>query len=314
MYAARHRASKSRAICAILFVGAGLLPLLAPGGTCAQEQKQKRARPQIQWQDGPTQADLGNVAQIQVPKGFKFTGIDGTRKFAELLENPVGGKEIGVMIPDLSEKDNGQGLWFILFEFDPIGYVKDGDQKDLNDQTISTILSSIRAGTESANQERQRRGWATLSVVGWERQPFYDPSSHNLVWGIRGSSIENGKPSYSINYNTRILGREGVLSANLVVDPEQLSAVVPTYEKLVAGVSFKPGKSYAEMRPGDKIAEYGLIGLITGGVGAVAIKTGFFTKFLKPILVGIAVAFGAVVKGIKSFFGKVTGLAGKESA
>ncbi len=126
--------------------------------------------------------------------------------------------------------------------------------------------------------------------------------------------MEDGKPSYSINYNTRILGREGVLSANLVVDPDQLKAIVPTYEKLVTGVAFKPGKNYAAFRAGDKIAEYGLIGLITGGAAAVAVKTGFFTKFLKPILVGIVVAFGAVVKGIKSFFGKLTGSPGKEGA
>ena len=85
-----------------------------------------------------------------------------------------------------------------------------------------------------------------------------------------------------------------------------------TYDKLIQGVSFKQGESYAEMRAGDKIAEYGLIGLITGGGVAVALKSGFFAKFLKPILVGIVVAFGAVVKGIKSFFGKLTGSAGRQ--
>ena len=312
MSAARHRASGARAVFATLFAMTGLLLVLAPSETSGQQPKS--ARPQIQWQDGPTQADLGNVAQIQVPKGFKFTGIEGTKKFEELLQNPVDGKELGVMIPDLKDKDDSEGFWFVLFEFDPIGYVKDGEQANLNAQTISTILDSIRQGTESSNQERRRRGWPTLSIVGWEKQPFYDPSSHNLVWGIRGSSMEDGKPSYSINYNTRILGREGVLSANLVVDPNQLKAIVPTYEKLVTGVSFKPDKNYAAFRAGDKIAEYGLIALMTGGAAAVAVKTGFLTKFLKPILVGIVVAFGAVAKAIKSFFGKLTGSPGKEGA
>lgn len=312
MSVARHRTSGAWAVMAALFATAGLLVVVAPSETSGQQPKS--ARPQIQWQDGPAQADLGNVAQVQVPKGFKFTGIEGTKTFEELLQNPVDGKELGVMIPDLKDKDDADGFWFVLFEFDPIGYVKDGEQSELNTKTISTILDSIRKGTESANQERRDRGWPTLSIVGWEKQPFYDPSSHNLVWGIRGSSTEDGKPSYSINYNTRILGREGVLSANLVVDPDQLKAIVPTYEKLLAGVSFKPGKTYAEFRAGDKIAEYGLVGLITGGAAAIAVKSGFLTKFLKPILVGIVVAFGAVIKGIKGFFGKLTGSAGKETA
>ena len=197
----------------------------------------------------PDASRPGECGQIQVPKGFKFTGIEGTKKFEELLKNPVDGKELGVMIPDLKDNDDSEGFWFVLFEFDPIGYVKDGEQANLNAQTISTILDSIRQGTESSNQERRRRGWPTLSIVGWEKQPFYDPSSHNLVWGIRTSSMEDGKPSYSINYNTRILGREGVLSANLVVDPNQLKGIVPTYEKLVTGVSFKPDKNYAAFAP-----------------------------------------------------------------
>jgi uncharacterized membrane-anchored protein len=310
MSAAVQRASAGGAAWAMPLLAAGLLFVFGPGQASAQPQKKDLPK----FQDGPVQGDLGNVATIQVPKGFKFTGSEGARKFQELTENPVDGKELGILIPDAQSQEDGAGFWFILFEFDPIGYVKDGDQKDLNAQTIATILDSIRRGTEAGNQERQRRGWATLSVVGWEQQPFYDPASHNLVWAIRGSSTEDGKPTYSINYNTRILGREGVLSANLVVDPDQLKSVVPTYQKLIAGVSFKPGKSYAEMRPGDKIAEYGLVGLITGGAAAVAIKSGFLTKFLKPILIGIAVAFGAAVKGIKGFFGRLTGSAGNQGA
>jgi uncharacterized membrane-anchored protein len=312
MYAVCHRAHGFRAAGATLAVAAGLLPWLAPGGAYAQQQKV--APPQIRWQDGPVQADLGNVAQIQVPEGFKFTGIEGTKKVMELMGNPPGQKELGMLLPDSASADDQEGDWFILFEFDPIGYVKDEDQKNLSAEAIATILDSIRRGNDAANEERKRRGWSVINVVGWEQQPAYDPSSHNLVWAIRGSSQEGGKQNDSVNYNTRILGREGVLSANLVVDPGKLRAIVPTYQKLIKGVTFKPGKSYAEMRAGDKIAEYGLIGLITGGVGAVAVKTGFFTKFLKPILVGIVVAFGAVIKGIKSFFGKLTGSAGGEGA
>jgi uncharacterized membrane-anchored protein len=313
MNATRHRVFKARAVPAVLGAVIGLLPLVAAGEAKAQEQK-KGAPPAIQWQDGPTTANLGNLAQIQVPKGYQFTDAAGTRKLMELMGNPVDDKELGLLKPGPDADDPAGGSWFIVFDFNPIGYVKDEDGNNMNDKTSAAILDSIRTGNEAANAERQKRGWAVLNVVGWERPPFYDPATHNLVWAIRGSSVEGGKTNFSVNYNMRILARKGVLSANLVVDPEDLSAVVPTYDKLVKGVSFKQGESYGEMRAGDKIAEYGLIGLITGGVGAVALKTGFFTKFLKPILVGIVVAFGAVVKGIKSFFGRLTGSSGRETA
>jgi uncharacterized membrane-anchored protein len=227
MDAERRRGFAARAVAAGLML-MGLSGWLGSSGAMAQDPKGAPAPPPIDFKEGPTRGDLGTVAQIDIPKGFRFTGADGTRKFQELLQNPVGGKEIGLLMPDLRGTGDAEGFWFILFAYDESGYVKDGDQKDLNPQTISTILDTIRKGTEAANQERQKRGWATLSVVGWERQPFYDPASHNLVWAIRGSSIEEGKPSYSVNYNTRLLTRRGVLSANLVVDPEKLQSVVPT--------------------------------------------------------------------------------------
>ncbi len=303
MDAERRRPFSVRVVAAGLML-MGLSGWLEFSLAMAQAPRDPAGPPPINFVHGPAKGDLGTVAQIDVPEGFQFTGADGTRKFQELLQNPVDGKELGILMPEMRGKSASDGFWFIIFDFDPIGYVKDGDQKDLTSETISTILDSIRKGTEAANQERQRRGWATLSVVGWERQPFYNPSSHNLVWAIRGSSIEEGKPSYSVNYNTRILGRKGVLSANLVVDPEKLQAVVPTYEKLVQGISFQKGESYAEMRAGDKIAEYGLIGLITGGGVAVALKTGLFTKFLKPILLGIVALFAAAGKVFKNIFGR----------
>jgi uncharacterized membrane-anchored protein len=310
MYAARHRVSGVRAACASAAALTGLLGLLIPAGAYAQQAKAPQA---IDFRDGPVKADLGNVAQIQVPEGFKFTGIEGTRKAMELMGNPSGPNELGMIIPDSIGSDEGGGGWFVVFEFDPSGYVKDEDQKNLGAQS-DALLDAIRKGTNASNEERKQRGWAVLNVVGWEQPPFYDAASHNLVWAIRLSSQEKGKTDYSINYNTRILGREGVLVANLVIDPAKLKTTVPTYQKLLQGVAFKPGKTYAEWKPGDKIAEYGLIGLVAGGGMAVALKSGFLAKFLKPILVGIVVAFGAVVKGIKSFFGKLTGSAGRGEA
>ncbi len=68
-----------------------------------------------------------------------------------------------------------QGSWFIVFDFNRIGYVPDTEQKDLNTETTNALLDSFRKGAEVSNQERQRRGWPTISIVGWERPPFYDP-------------------------------------------------------------------------------------------------------------------------------------------
>jgi uncharacterized membrane-anchored protein len=47
----------------------------------------------------------------------------------------------------------------------------------------------------------------------------------------------------------------------------------------------------------NKIAEYGLVGLIAGGGLLVAAKSGLLAKLWKPILVGL-VAIGAFIKRI----------------
>ncbi len=310
MYAARHRASGVRAACAFAAALTGLLGLLTPAGAFAQQPTTELP---FGLKDGPMKSDLGNVAQVQVPEGFAFTGSEGTRKAMESMGNPTSPSELGMIVPNSVAADDSDDGWFVVFEYDSTGHVKDEDQKNLGAQS-DALLKSIREGTEAFNVERKKMGREPVHVVGWEKPPFYDAATHNLVWAIRLSSQAGGKTSYSINYFSRILGREGVLIANLVVDPDKLKATVPTYEKLLNGVTFKPGQTYAEFRAGDRIAEYGLIGLITGGGVAVALKSGFLTKFLKPILVGIVVFFGAVIKGIKSFFGRLTGSSSREGA
>ena len=78
---------------------------------------------------------------------------------------------------------------------------------------------------------------------------------------------------------------------------------------LLTDYRFNSGDSYADWRPGDKVAEYGLTGLIVGGAVAAAVKTGLFKGLWKVLLAGAAalwkfllVAFAAVVGGLRSLF------------
>src|SRR3546814_19375565 len=78
-----------------------------------------------------------------------------------------------------------------------------------------------------------------------------------------------------INYNTRLLGRRGVMEVVLVADPQTLDASIASFQELVPGYELGAGEKYAEFREGDHVAEYGLAALITGGDAAVAAKTGW---------------------------------------
>ena len=137
-----------------------------------------------------------------------------------------------------------------------------------------------------------------LTVVGWQTPPFYNPTTHNLEWAVR---LHSGSGENIVNYKTKVLGRRGVMDVVLVCGEEEMPSVVPEYQKLLSGFSYNKEETYASFTSGDKIAEYGLTGLIVGGGLLVAAKSGLLTKLLKPLIIGV-VAIGAFLKRI--FVGK----------
>ncbi|MFL6199952.1 MAG: DUF2167 domain-containing protein [Thermoanaerobaculia bacterium] len=253
--------------------------------------------PEIQWTPGPTTAELGdNLARIDVPEGYVFAGGDQTRRFMEMTGNPPSDREVGVIMPA------GEGKsWFLLFEYDEAGYVKD-DEKDKID--ADAILESVRKGTEASNEERKKLGGGEIHVTGWFEKPHYDAKSHNLVWAIEARGAAD--TDRSVNYDVRLLGRKGYISATLVTDPSSLQADLPHVQTLLSGFSFQQGNRYADWVSGDKVAEYGLTALIAGGAGAAAVKLGLFASLGKLLAKGgklIVAGVAALGAGIKRMVG-----------
>jgi uncharacterized membrane-anchored protein len=255
----------------------------------AQENNEVDALP---WQAGPTTGKIGGTATIAVPQGYKFLGPDGARKLNTLMENPS---------PDVDEyvlvKNDYQ--WIAFFSFTDSGYVKDDEKLDADD-----LLKTATEGTEASNEERRDNGWAPIHVTGWAFKPQYDASSKQLEWAFRLKG--EGSDGESINYNTRLLGRRGVMEVLVLTSQEDLQAGVADFKTKLPGFTFNPGEKYAEFRSGDRVAEYGLAALVTGGAAAVAAKKGVFAalgvfllKMWKLVIAGIAAAGYAVRK----FFG-----------
>ena len=268
-----------------------VLGLFMTLGVAAAVQAQERRSPlaDLPWQAGPIEGRLGDIATVTVPEGYKFVDRPGAVKFMELTENPSDGSELGVLV-------SSDGSWFVIFDFSPDGYVKD-DDRDLD---ADALLSSIRKGTEHANKLRRERGWSTMEIVGWQQKPFYDPRSNNLTWAIQGKS-EDG---LNVNHSTRLLGRRGVLNANLVLSPEDMGNALPAFNSLLTGVTFNTGQRYAEFRPGDKVAEYGLAGLVVGGTGVALVKSGLLQKFWKLLVLGLIAVAGAAKQLVARLMGR----------
>jgi uncharacterized membrane-anchored protein len=261
----------------------------------------------IDWIDGPVTAQLGEIAQIKIPAGYRFTGKEGTRKFLELTQNPPGGSELGTIVPSASAESGKDEFWFVIFDFNEVGYVKDDDRDKLD---ADALLKTIQQNTEESNKERAKHGWSAYHVRSWYKPPFYDVSTRNLTWAMQGYSVNQGKEETSVNYSVRVLGRRGTMNVDLVLDPSLVETVVPKFDALLPSFSFLPGNNYTEFRPGDKIAEYGLATLVAGGATAIAAKTGLLAKLWKLIVAAIA-ALLAFLKRAWNYFKRV--LSGKGS-
>lgn len=254
----------------------------------ATAQEPQPSQPRIDWQAGPTVGDLGGIAQIKIPAGYQFAGREGALAVLKITENPSNGEEVGVLVS--SSQDSS---WFMMFRYEETGYVKDDDRDSLD---ADKMLENIKEGTEESNKTRKANGWPAFHVTGWEHTPYYDPLTHNLTWAIRGRG-DNPQDSGSINHSIRLLGRRGVIKVNLVSTPAQYAISVSDFNSLISGFSYIQGNRYSDFTSGDKIAKYGLTGLIAVG-GA-----GLLIKFWKPIVAGIVALGAAVKKMFSSIFG-----------
>lgn len=276
----------------------------APAAAAGQAQDEEAAEaaqpfvpplPGVKWTMGPGKGDLGN-AQIDIPEGFAFTGRDGTKAFLEATENPVGTTERGTMwrIPPVGTTNS----WFVIFEYEDSGHVKDDDKDDID---ADALLKSLQEGTEASNEERRQRGWSTIKVTGWHVTPHYDEASHHVEWATK--AVDEQTNSMSINHNVRILGRTGITSAVLVAGEDELATATPEFKKTLGGFTYNAGDKYGDYKQGDKLAAYGIAGLVLGGAVAVAAKSGLLAKLIKPLILGVAVIGGAIAKFFRGLFG-----------
>jgi uncharacterized membrane-anchored protein len=262
--------------------------VLACAGEMAFAQKSPLAS--LPWQMGPATVKVADRASLNVPDGYAFLGAAGTRSLNDILHNPPAQRDQYTLAPKTLN-------WIAFFAYEDIGYVKDDEKLDPD-----AILQSYREGTEQGNQERRSRGWDELNILGWSAKPEYDTQIKSLAWSILLEDAQTHQ--HIVNYNTRLLGRHGVMDVTVVTPPQKLDASIADFKSTLPGFQYLPGESYAEYRAGDHVAEYGLAALITGGALAVAAKKGLFTVIggmlvaaWKFLLIGLA-AVGAWFKNL----------------
>jgi uncharacterized membrane-anchored protein len=186
--------------------------------------------------------------------------------------------------------------WAVFLTYDDDGHIDDSDAAEIN---YDDMLKDMQEGTEDHNAARRDAGFEAVHLVGWAEKPHYDASAKKLYWA-KELNFE-GSPSHTLNYDVRVLGREGVLSMNAVASIAQLQQIRSEMRPLIDVAEFNEGYRYGDFdAKTDRVAEYGLGALIAAGVGA---KLGLFAKlgafllaFKKFIIIGLVALGGMLLK------------------
>jgi uncharacterized membrane-anchored protein len=279
---------------------AGSKPLASAAASAAPPSHEPEPPPEnrLPWKEGPIKVDLGHELDLDLPEPYVFLGMPEAGRVLEKLGNFHNETLVGVVASKSDDSD-----WFVTIRYENEGFIKD-DEEIKSDE----ILEAIREGTEEGNKERVARGFKELHVEGWAEPPRYEKGLHHLVWALNARSVDG----VSVNFNTRVLGRHGYVAVNLVTDPDKLAGNKPVAAALLAATSFRAGARYEDFNEKtDKVAEYGLIGLVMGGAGlgaAKLVKVGLLAKFGKVILAALIAGKKFVVLlflGVGAFFKRI---------
>ncbi|MDC7683924.1 DUF2167 domain-containing protein [Asticcacaulis sp. BYS171W] len=241
-------------------------------------------------------------ATLHLGKAYYFLNAAEARKvIVDIWGNPPDQADgvLGMIVPEGRSPIND---WGAIVTYEETGYVSD---HDANSTDYDKYIKDLQAGEAEENKARKEAGYGTTHLVGWAQAPSYDKASHSMVWA-RNIQFE-GSEVNSLNYDIRLLGRQGVLSINMIATLPELPVIREQARQLAGTGQFDDGFLYAQYKPGDAKAAFGVGGMVAAGLGlAAAKKFGLLALLLVVLKKGwflLILAAGAV----KAWFGKLFG-------
>lgn len=236
-----------------------------------------------------------DLATLNVPSNFMYLGKSQSMQvLTDVWGNPPDQSVLGMMIPkNTSVLDDS--TYAIIISYSEEGYVDDEDAEDLD---YDELIETMQEDAQKANPMRIQQGYPSIEVIGWAAAPYYDSENKKLHWAKELSFDHDS--AHTLNYNVRILGRRGYLELNFISDLQMLDQIKSEMPEILPAVNFNEGNRYSDFNPDmDKVAAYGIGGLIAGKVLAKAGLFVLLAKFWKIIAVGAVALFA----GIRKFMG-----------
>jgi uncharacterized membrane-anchored protein len=239
------------------------------------------------------------VATLHLGEKYHYLDVAETNRLLQEWGNPPDDGTQGAILP--AEVDPmAEGGWAVFLTYIDDGHVDDSDAAEID---YDKMFREMQESAQDSNSARKEAGYAPLHLVKWAEPPRYDIATKKLFWA---KEIDfEGSEKHVLNYDVRVLGREGVLSMEAVASIDQLEMIRGEMRPLLEAAEFNAGHRYAEYNKStDRTAEYGLSALIATGVAA---KFGLFGKLLALLIAAkkfVIVAVIAIGGLIARFLGK----------
>jgi uncharacterized membrane-anchored protein len=253
----------------------------------------------LNYQDGVVAVPEAH-ATLRLSEGFRYLPkADARRVLEEYWGNPEDDTVLGMLVPT-ADGLGSEHSWAVILTWTDEGHVTDEDAAEID---YAELLADMQQETRDANPALKEAGYPTADLVGWAQPPRYDAASKRLHWAkhLQFEGHEGG----TLNYDIRVLGREGFLSMNAVADIGDLARVNAGMGDVLAMAEFEPGQRYADFNEDtDRTAAYGLAALVGGGLAA---KTGLLAKIGLLLAKGwklFLIAGIGIVALVRKFAGK----------
>lgn len=202
--------------------------------------------------------------------------------------------------------DSSDAASEVYYEWRDEGYIDDSDWADVDGDEL---LTQYRDATEASNEERVANGFKPMHVVGWLEPPHYDKVSRTVTYALE---LKDEDASW-VNAVALRLGRAGYTELTWVgsIGAFQSAGSRPALlDEALAAHSFEEGHRYADFKEGDKVAAYGIAGLVATalgvkfGKGLIAALIAFLVAG-KKVIIPVALVFGAgLIAAARRFFGR----------
>lgn len=234
---------------------------------------------------------------FDLPEGWALLrGVDARKVVEGLWGNPEDLSTLAFIDPP-SEEGRLGSPYGVIVSIDDSGFVSDDDAAGLD---YPDMLKTMKKESAESNEARTAAGFPTVELIGWAEAPRYDAAEKKLYWAKElnfGDEEEN-----TLNYDVRILGRRGYLELGAVSGMSYADEVHEGMKTLLPVTNFTDGNRYTDFDSSiDKVAAYGIGGLIAGKVAAKVGLFAVFAKFGKIIALGV---IGLFVAAKKFIFGR----------